>query len=72
MKLHSLAKLCTYTTACLCDALMRRSVFRMEFIFHIKVMSNCRHFGTICIANSAIFRLTLDTASGKSQDNEAI
>lgn len=44
----------------------------MEFIFHIEVMSNCRHFGTICVANSTLFRLTLDTASGKSQDNEAI
>lgn len=72
MKLHSRTKLCTNTAACLCDALMMRSVFRTEFIFHINVMSNCHHFGTICVANSMIFRITLDTASGKSRDNEAI
>lgn len=72
MKLHRLTKLCTNMTACLCDALMTRSVFRMEFIFHLTLMSNCRHFGTICVASSTIFRLTLDTASEKSQDNEAI
>lgn len=44
----------------------------MEFIFHTEVISNRRHLSTICVANSTIFRLTLDTASGKSQDNEAI
>lgn len=72
MKLHSLTKLCTNTTASLCDALMTSSVFRREFIFHIDVMSNCRHFGTICVANFIIFRPTLDATTVKNQNNEAI
>lgn len=74
MKLHSLTKLCINTTASLCDARMMRSVFRREFIFHIDIMSNCRHFGTICVANFTIFRTTLDTSGKKSENlnNEAI
>lgn len=72
MKLHSLTKLCTNTTASLCDALMTSSMFRREFIFRIDIVSNCRHFGSICVANFIIFRPTLDTTSGKNLNNEAV
>lgn len=45
----------------------------MKFIFHIDVMSSSCHFGKICVANSAIFRRTIqETMPAKCQDNEVI
>lgn len=80
MKLHSLTKLCTNMTVFLCDALMMRSVFRTEFVFHIRVMNEnavtLAQFVLLIPRSSdtvnTVYNNTLDTVSVKSYDNEVI